>query len=134
VGEEGPKKFMASLDNMMCKMKSQDLRDLGSGGTVETGLSKERTQELTTMFKEELNKSNSSEVLTVLGLRHVMMKLQRPYTSEELQQLMKDFGRDRTSLDLKGFLQMMHAIEIAKTHGKINPNKKKQSMKPMLNF
>jgi len=62
----------------------------------------------------------SNGYLDVISLRSVMDRLHRRYTSEQLIEIFCSFsGEDRSCLDSLGFLKMMHAIEVKKSHGQI---------------
>lgn len=68
----------------------------------------------------EFNVAEGTRLLFIDNLRKVMTVLQRRYSSEELLSLFNAFSRhDIGGIDAKGFLRMMHAIEIAKTHGQL---------------
>uniref|UniRef100_A0A7S2FG12 Calmodulin n=1 Tax=Alexandrium andersonii TaxID=327968 RepID=A0A7S2FG12_9DINO len=68
----------------------------------------------------ECNVAQGTRFLLVDNLRKVMTLLQRRYSSEELLSLFHAFSRQDTGcIDFTGFIKMMHAIEIAKTHGQL---------------
>jgi Ca2+-binding EF-hand superfamily protein len=93
---------------------------------LEIGLPASRCHELQDVFRHAQDTSSmlkvNSNCLSISELRRAMQDLYLRYSSEELLQLFHEFGREETSqdkggVDGKGFLRMMHAIEIAKTHG-----------------
>jgi Ca2+-binding EF-hand superfamily protein len=83
---------------------------------AEIGLSCKRCRELRDIFQSA--KHLDSMVLSISQLREVVEGLYHRYSSDELLSLFYTFGReDGSGVTGKGFLRMMHAIEIAKTHG-----------------
>jgi len=90
---------------------------------LQIGLPLQRCREIRKLFQD--NVSGGTQLLFVSELRTVMNQLQRRYSSEELLNLFEAFGRqDNGGVDAKGFLRMIHAIEVARTHGQIVKNKK----------
>jgi len=94
----------------------------------EIGMPIKRCRELRDVFRNALVScclSISDNILDVAGLRHAMENLHLRYSSEELLHLYSIFGRQESSqeeggFDGEDFLKLMHAIEIAKTHGQVN--------------
>mmetsp|Transcript_83923 Transcript_83923/g.260984 ORF Transcript_83923/g.260984 Transcript_83923/m.260984 type:complete len:635 (+) Transcript_83923:1117-3021(+) len=85
---------------------------------MEIGLPLARCRELRYIF--QYHAVTECQLLFVSELREVMTLLQRRYSSEELLELFVTFGReDVGGIDAKGFLTMMHAIEVAKSHGQL---------------
>jgi len=93
---------------------------------AELGIPLTRCRELQDVFRFAQKSTSILKVntncLSITELRTCMEDLHLRYSSEELLSLYKTFGREETSQDKGGvdgrsFLRMMHAIEIAKTHG-----------------
>jgi len=85
---------------------------------LELGFSLARCRDLRKVFADHA--TEDAHVLFVEQLRTVMDGLSRKYTSEELLRLYQAFSSEGNGgIDSKSFLRMMHAIEIAKTHGQL---------------
>lgn len=85
---------------------------------LDLGLPLRRCRELRDIFREHLGPGCTE--LSVPELRQVVESLHLRYTSEELISLYHSFEReDRGGIDYKGFMRMMHAIEVAQTHGSV---------------
>mmetsp|Transcript_101289 Transcript_101289/g.179993 ORF Transcript_101289/g.179993 Transcript_101289/m.179993 type:complete len:965 (-) Transcript_101289:74-2968(-) len=89
---------------------------------VSLGLSLPRCRELRKLFTD--HKHPGRNAIFITELRNVMNTLQRWYTSDQLHVLFNEFVReDIGGIDARAFLRMMHAIEVAKTHGYLPPKK-----------
>lgn len=93
---------------------------------LEIGIPRARCRELQDVFRAAHEASTSllsinGNCLSVAELRKAMQDLFLRFNSEELLTLYTKFGREESSqdeggVDGKGFLRMMHAIEIEGTH------------------
>jgi len=88
------------------------------------GIANQRCRELRQLFTDHKNLEVNAMMIT--ELRNLMNTMQRWYSSEQLHVLFNGFVReDIGGIDARAFLRMMHAIEIAKTHGQLPPKKEK---------
>eukprot|EP00933_Yihiella_yeosuensis_P032758 TRINITY_DN26398_c0_g1_i1.p1 TRINITY_DN26398_c0_g1~~TRINITY_DN26398_c0_g1_i1.p1 ORF type:complete len:323 (+),score=81.16 TRINITY_DN26398_c0_g1_i1:219-1187(+) len=103
---------------------------------ISLGIPMARVRELRKVFKEHKCQTNvagrAPGVICVPELRKIMNHFQRWYSSDEIHQLFHEFSReDLEGIDSKGFLRMMHAIEIACTAGKYQQGKRVKPKPPV---
>jgi len=107
------------LVQRMCENAERTVRRDEEHFAMELGFRLPYYRRLRRIF--DMHISQGKRLLFIEDLRKVMTLFSRKYTSDELVSLFQAFARqDLGGIDAKGFFRMMHAVEIAKTHGQIN--------------
>mmetsp|Transcript_51738 Transcript_51738/g.80786 ORF Transcript_51738/g.80786 Transcript_51738/m.80786 type:complete len:997 (+) Transcript_51738:57-3047(+) len=91
------------------------------------GFEKSRARELRDLFHASVE--STEPVLSVADLRQILEHLYLRYTSDVLLELFHEFAREeKHGMDCLGFLKMMHAVEVVKSHGHEKHRNTRQSI------